>query len=78
LFIECNFDFTKVLTNRINLVAQNVIRSSQTAFLPSRYILERVVVLHETTHELHTKKKDGVILKIDFEKARQGEVSFSK
>jgi hypothetical protein len=27
------------------------------------------VILHETIHELHTKKKDGVIFKIDFEKA---------
>jgi hypothetical protein len=30
--------FTKVLTNRINLIAQKVIISSQTAFLPSRYL----------------------------------------
>jgi hypothetical protein len=61
--------FTKVLTNRINLVAQKVIRSSQTAFLPGKYIMEGVVVLHETIHELHKRKKDGVILKLDFEKA---------
>jgi hypothetical protein len=27
------------------------------------------VVLHETIHELHRKKLDGVLLKIDFEKA---------
>ena len=25
--------------------------------------------MHETIHELHRKKKDGVILKLDFEKA---------
>jgi len=31
--------------------------------------MEGVVILHETIHELHTKKRDGVILKIDFEKA---------
>jgi hypothetical protein len=31
--------------------------------------MEGVVVLHETLHELHTKKRDGVIFKIDFEKA---------
>jgi hypothetical protein len=49
------------------LVDQNVIRSSQTALLPGRYILEGVVVLHETIHELHRKMKDGVILKLDFE-----------
>jgi mannosylglycoprotein endo-beta-mannosidase len=28
-----------------------------------------VVVLHETIHELHRKKMDGVLFKIDFEKA---------
>jgi hypothetical protein len=60
--------FTKVLMNRFNLVAQKVLRSSQTTFLPGRYIMEGVVVLHETIHELHQKKKDGVILRLDFEK----------
>ena len=31
--------------------------------------MEGVVVLHETLHEIHTKRLDGVLLKIDFEKA---------
>jgi hypothetical protein len=31
--------------------------------------MEGVVVLHETIHELHTKKREGAIFKIDFEKA---------
>ena len=30
--------------------------------------MEGAVILHETLHELHTRKKDGVIFKIDFEK----------
>jgi hypothetical protein len=34
-----------------------------------RNILEGVVILHEMIHELHRKKQNGVILKIDFEKA---------
>jgi hypothetical protein len=34
-----------------------------------RNIIEGVVILHETIHELHTRKRDGVIFKIDFEKA---------
>jgi hypothetical protein len=37
--------------------------------MPGRNILEGVVILHETIHELHSKKLDGVIFKIDFEKA---------
>ena len=61
--------FTKVGTNRLNKVAQTVVSPTQTAFMPDRNIMEGVVILHETIHELHTKKKNGVILKIDFEKA---------
>jgi hypothetical protein len=49
-----------IATNRINDAAQKVIQPSHTAFLPRRYILEGVTILHETIHELH---------KIDFEKA---------
>ena len=37
--------------------------------MPGRHILEGVVVLHETIHELKSKNMDGVIFKIDFEKA---------
>jgi hypothetical protein len=58
-----------VATIRLNTVADHVIRPSQTAFMQGRNILDGVVVLHETVHELHRKNLDGVILKIDFEKA---------
>ena len=61
--------FTKVGTNRLNKVAQSVVSPTQTAFMPGRNIMEGVVILHETIHELPTKKSDGVIFKIDFEKA---------
>jgi hypothetical protein len=44
--------FTKVIANRLSSVASKVIRPSQSAFLPGRNILEGVVVLHETVHEL--------------------------
>ena len=37
--------------------------------MPGINIMERVVILHETIHGLHTKKQDGVIFKIDFEKS---------
>jgi len=50
-------------------VADKLIGPSQTAFIPSCYITEGVVMLHETIHELHRKRQDGVILKLDFEKA---------
>jgi len=61
--------FTKVATNRLTSIAQKLIWPTQTTFLPGRNIMEGVIILHETIHELHTKKQDSVIFKIDFEKA---------
>jgi hypothetical protein len=61
--------FTKVLTNRLTSVAHRVIHPTQTTFLPGRNNMEGVIVLHETIHELHWKKHNGVIFKIVFEKA---------
>jgi hypothetical protein len=58
-----------VATNRISQVAQKVISPSQSTFIPRRNIMEGIIVLHETIHEMHRKKYSGVILKIDFEKA---------
>jgi hypothetical protein len=50
-------------------VAEHAVRLLQTAFMQERNILDGVVVLHEAVHELHSKKLNGVILKLDFEKA---------
>ena len=46
-----------------------MVSPTQTSFMQGRNIMEGVVILHETIHELHTKKRNGVIFKIDFEKA---------
>ena len=61
--------FTKMGINRIGTVADKVIKPTQTTFMPQRNIIEGVIILHETIHELHRKKQNGVILKLDFEKA---------
>jgi hypothetical protein len=61
--------FMKVLTNRLAKVADSLISSTQIAFIPGRNILEGVVILHETIHEMTRKKQKWIILKIDFEKA---------
>lgn len=46
--LNCSYKiFTKVLTNRINLVADRLVCSNQTAFINGRYILESVVMAHE-------------------------------
>jgi len=50
-------------------VADHLISPTQTAFVRGRNILEGVVILQETIHELHCRNQSGVIFKIDFEKA---------
>jgi len=49
--------FTKVATNRLTIVAQKIISPTQTAFLPGRNMMEGAVILHETLHELNSKKQ---------------------
>jgi hypothetical protein len=61
--------FTKVLTRRLTEVVEIVIRKTQTTFLPGRNILEGVVILHKTLHELRRKKTKGIIIKLNFKKA---------
>jgi hypothetical protein len=61
--------FTKVGVNRVQKLADKLIRPSQSAFMPQRNILDSVVVLHEMLHELHTKRLNGVVLKLNFQKA---------
>jgi hypothetical protein len=60
--------FTKVVVRRLTKMAVKIVSESQTAFIPERNIMEGIVSLHETLHELHRKKLNGVILKLDFEK----------
>jgi hypothetical protein len=65
--------FTKVAVRRLTQVAKKLISQSQTAFIPGRNIMEGAIILHETIHELHRKKMNGVILKLDFKKAHDKE-----
>jgi hypothetical protein len=62
-------NFTKVTVNRLSRIATKLINPFQTAFIPGRNIMDGVVILHETIHDIHRKKMSGVILKLDFEKA---------
>jgi hypothetical protein len=55
-------------TNRIVKIAETIIRPMQTTFMP-QHILEGVVIFNETINELHRKKLDGVLLKLDFKTA---------
>ena len=69
LYYVCYKIVTKVLTNRLERVADKVVSKSQTAFMKNANILDGVVTIHEVFHELRRTKQEGVILKLDFEKA---------
>jgi hypothetical protein len=65
-----NISFKKIMkvgTNRSTVIAHKITRPTQLAYIPWRNILEGLVILHETIHELHQKKMDWVLFKIDFE-----------
>jgi hypothetical protein len=49
-------------------VAHKFFRPTQSAFISRRNILEGVVILHGTIHEIQKEKMDGDLFKIDFEK----------
>ncbi|XP_071680257.1 uncharacterized protein [Lolium perenne] len=61
--------FTKALTNRAVPVMNKIIHLSQIAFIKGRYITDGVALLQEVLRESKFRKQQGVVLKIDFEKA---------
>jgi hypothetical protein len=60
---------TKVVMLRFEDCMSRIINRSQNAFIKDRNIMDGVLSLHEIIHETRRKKKDGTILKLDFEKA---------
>ena len=54
-----------ILAVRMGLLIDGL--KSQTTFIKDRYVMEGVVLLHETIHEFQSKKNHAVLLKIYFE-----------
>jgi hypothetical protein len=48
---------------------QRIVAPTQSAFIKGRYILESVVVAHEIVHSINKSGEQGVVLKLDYEKA---------
>jgi hypothetical protein len=68
--LNCSFKiFTKVLTNRFSRILDRLISYQQSAFIKGRFILESVVTAHEIIHEVNRRKDQGLVSKIDYEKA---------
>jgi Reverse transcriptase (RNA-dependent DNA polymerase) len=68
--VDCCYKIlSKILTNRLAPLMHSLIDPSQTTFIPSRYILDNVLVAHEIIHSVKIDKSKGLPLKEDFEKA---------
>jgi hypothetical protein len=60
---------TKILMLRFEGCMSRIIHRCQTTFIKGRNIMDGVMILHEILDDVKWKKKDGLIVKLDFEKA---------
>ncbi|PRQ44942.1 putative RNA-directed DNA polymerase [Rosa chinensis] len=60
----------KLLAWRLREVLSDTISGVQGAFIRGRQILDAVLVANEVVDETRKKKKEGLVFKIDFEKAK--------
>lgn len=61
--------FTKSLMLRMENVMCRIISKSQSGFLKNRNVMDGILALHEILHDTKVRKKKGLVLKLDFEKA---------
>lgn len=60
---------TKVLARRLSEVMNFLITNTQSAFIRSRQMSDCILITNEVYSALHSKKCNGVIMKLDFAKA---------
>ena len=61
--------FTKVLKLILETIMGKIINKSQNAFIKGRNIMDGIMSLHEILQDTTAKKENGLVLKLDFEKA---------
>jgi hypothetical protein len=61
--------FTNALIVRSEIYMKKIIHECQSAFIKGRFIADGIMLLQEILRDSKCKKQQGVILKIDFEKA---------
>jgi hypothetical protein len=68
--LTCSFKFfAKALNNRLQAICDRFLSQNQNAFIKVRYILESVIVAHKISHATLRYKNQGLILKLEYEKA---------
>ena len=69
MLVECDIqNYHESAHDEIDVSGTQGDWANQSSFVPGRHILDGVVVLHETLHELR-RQKEGIVLKLDFEKS---------
>lgn len=61
--------FAKALQMRVHLVLMEIVTMDQSAFLPLRFILDNILLTHETMDWAKFTKQLLIFLKLDFSKA---------
>ncbi|XP_071739698.1 uncharacterized protein [Rutidosis leptorrhynchoides] len=59
----------KTIANRMKLAIPSIISENQNGFVPTRLLMDGVMVVNEVVHMAKSKKKPIVLIKIDFSKA---------
>lgn len=59
----------KLLAERLSRVLKFIVSEEQFGFVKGRTISKSVVIVKEIVHSMHRREVEGLILKIDFEKA---------
>lgn len=59
---------TKLLTNKLSVVLDEIIGEQQMAIIKGRQLVDCVMVANEVVDEVKRKKKGCFVLKADFEK----------
>jgi len=59
----------KILGNRLKSMLDKVIDQTQSTFLSGRGLLDSVLIVNETVDFIRKEMLEGVIVKVDFEKA---------
>lgn len=68
--INCTLKiFLKLLAHRLSCCLNHIISEEQFGFVKGRNISENVLIVKEIVHSLGRRETDGLVLKIDFEKA---------
>jgi hypothetical protein len=69
LIALCNVVYkiiSKVIANRLKPLLPILISKEQSGFVEGRKIMDNIILAHEIIHTLKSRKKDGMIIQLDF------------